>query len=844
MMDDVRVADAYAKMMFDTSPTGIVFLNEHFDCIDCNPAEMAMFGITDKQKYFARFREFSPAYQPNGKLSTEMMTTYLTEASQKGYCRFEWMHQFNGEMIPCDVILAHIKRKEGCFIAGYTTDLREQKAALAKIREADEYTNLLLEATPLSCTLWEWENNRPRMIDCNRAALTLFGVKHKENLINGFLDFSPEHQTSGELSAELVIAVFKRAFETGYHRMEWSHRFANGNITPCEVTLVRIPYKGKYLVAGYARDLSEQKAHLAEIEQSQRVLHQAMDAANAANRAKSLFLASMSHEIRTPMNSIIGFSELAVDETIPPKTKDYLGKITKNAKWLLQIINDILDISKIESGKIELESIPFSLHGVLASSRDLVMPKAEAKGISVYCYAEPSTRGMLLGDPVRLRQVLVNLLTNAVKFTNTGMVKFWVSIASSNQESITVHFEVKDSGIGMTPEQIGRIFQPFVQADDSITRRYGGTGLGLPITKNLIEMMGGKISVESTPGVGSKFSFDLTFVIVETPAELQSSIIMLNNLEKPQFEGEVLICEDNEMNQHVICDHLARVGLKAVVANNGKIGVDLVLKRKHDGEKAFDLIFMDIHMPVMDGLEAATKIFEAGVKTPVVAMTADIMSNDVRVYKEHGMPDCIGKPFTSQELWKCLMKYFQPVSISAVDKNIQSTEDMKLMRQLKINFVKSNQTFDSEIKRALDEGDITLAHRKAHTLKSNAGQIEAKKLQAAAAVVESMLKDGDNTLTEMQMKILETELKSVLTELSPLLAEINTVKQVEPVDRKKLLPFLEQLESMLKNRNPECMNMLEDIHAIPGAEELAQLIEDFEFKEAAVALSRLKEQFA
>jgi len=390
--------------------------------------------------------------------------------------------------------------------------------------------------------------------------------------------------------------------------------------------------------------------------------------AEIASLAKSTFLANMSHEIRTPMNGIVGFSELALDGEVSPKTKDYLEKIQINAGWLLEIINDILDISKVESGKMELEKIPFDMHELLSSCRTLILPKAAEKGIILHFYAEPSMNKKPLGDPTRLRQVLINLLSNSVKFTNTGMIKLQAVLKNISDTSITMHFEIKDSGIGMSPEHLLKIFEPFTQAESGTTRKYGGTGLGLTITKNLVNLMGGELQVDSMPGVGTKFSFDLTFdAINDLDDKIRGQNVILDEIEKPSFDGEVLLCEDNAMNQQVICDHLARVGLKTTVADNGKIGVDMVKRRMNYGEKQFDLILMDIHMPVMDGLEASAKIIELKQGIPIIAMTANIMSGDWDIYEKSGMNGCVGKPFTSQELWRCLLKYLSPLGASAAN---------------------------------------------------------------------------------------------------------------------------------------------------------------------------------
>jgi len=566
---------------------------------------------------------------------------------------------------------------------------------------------------------------------------------------------------------------------------------------------------------------------------------------DAANKAKSVFLANMSHEIRTPMNSIIGFAELALDTDTMSKTREYLEKIAENGKWLLNIINDILDVTKIESGKMSLEHIPFNLHEIFKHCQALSLPKAEEKGISLYCYAEPSIGKKLLGDPVKLHQVLLNLLSNAIKFTNIGTVKFLASILAIDAEKATVRFEVKDSGIGMSPEQIERIFRPFTQGDSSITRRYGGTGLGLAISKNIIEIMGGTLSVESILGIGSKFCFELTFDVVDALEYLPSHRVTYNNLEKPNFAGEVLVCEDNSMNQHVICEHLARVGIKPVVANDGKEGVDMILERIKNNEKPFELIFMDIHMPVMDGLEAASIISETGIKTPIVALTANIMTNDIEQHKKNGIYDCLSKPFTSQELWRCLYKYLKPLSISFPEKREQvNNEDKKLLKLLMIDFVRSNQTTYNNFKNALAEDDIKLAHRLAHTLKTNAGQIGEKHLQSAALAAEFALKDGINSLTDTQTKSLESELKSVLDKLAPLLneskeAEAEVPDQNKFASKEEKQKFFNQLEEMLKNKNPQCINLIKSMYASPETGELVKQMEDFEFNKALDELKKL-----
>jgi signal transduction histidine kinase len=560
-----------------------------------------------------------------------------------------------------------------------------------------------------------------------------------------------------------------------------------------------------------------------------------------ASRAKSEFLANMSHEIRTPMNSIVGFSELAMDADIAPKTKEYLARIKENSLGLLRIINDILDISKVESGKLILDWMPFDLRDVFSQCEATIGPKALEKGLALNIYADPSISKInkLLGDPVRLRQILLNLLSNAVKFTDKGIVKVSASVKHSSENTCAIHFEIKDTGIGMNSEQVRKIFEPFVQADTGITRKYGGTGLGLSIAKSLVVLMGGSLEVESAPGAGSTFSFELSFDTVDSTSETDNTAES-DEMAKPLFNAEILVCEDNPMNQQVIIDHLANVGIKTALAHNGREAVDIIERRLKSGEKHFDLIFMDIYMPVLDGLEAASKITKLETGTPIVAMTANIMSEDREQYHKNGMSDCVGKPFTSRQLWQCLLQYLRPVSVAAADEVSQDQADLYLQKRFQINFLKDNQTIIDEMTGTLKAEDIVLARRLAHTLKSNAALIGKTGLQKTAADAEQALKERKQLTREM-MSLLKNELDTVLEELSLLQAPPVETSGMQ-FDKEQILAALDRLETMLKNRDPECMAFLDTVRAMPYTEQLVRQVENFDFKPALVTIFELKEK--
>jgi two-component system, sensor histidine kinase len=398
-----------------------------------------------------------------------------------------------------------------------------------------------------------------------------------------------------------------------------------------------------------------------DLEKRNRDLKASNEAAEAASRAKSAFLATMSHELRTPMNGVVGMTELLLNGGLAPAQRRSVDVIRRSALSLLQILNDILDFSKIEAGQLETEALPFDLRRTTDQALSVLRPQVDAKGLKLRLDWPADLPTAVIGDPTRFAQIVTNLVGNAIKFTAAGSVTLRARVAAEDGSALTLHFEVEDTGIGMPPEALPRLFQSFTQSDSSITRKFGGTGLGLAIVRRLCELMGGDCGVRSELGRGSTFWFTLALQHDRQDRSSQATGVFQVLRPRRGAAGEapvlhVLLVEDNLINQEVCLGMLELLGARASVADNGRIALGM-LSAPHD----FDLVLMDCQMPEMDGLEATRRTRKhehvAGGHVPIVALTANAMVGDREQCLAAGMDDFLSKPFQLRELAAALNRW-------------------------------------------------------------------------------------------------------------------------------------------------------------------------------------------
>ncbi len=682
-------------------------------------------------------------------------------------------------------------------MGGYIQGLRTR---LRKARDSTEAANrVLVEQKGQLDTAqrmahlgsWDW-NLLSGELRWSEEAYAIYTPGHKHVQPSYAVFMEAVHPQDRDMVAEAV----RRALEENI-AYDIEHRVASPErgvrIVHAQGEVLReTPGQGIRMV-GTVRDITEQKRIEGE-------LQRAKTAAEAANKAKSEFLANMSHEIRTPMNAVLGMTELLLEAKLGEPQRHYAQAIHRSGEALLHLINDILDFSKIEAGRLDLDAVEFGIGELIEETLQSLAAQAREKGIDLVSNSAPEVPRFIRADPRRLRQILLNLLGNAIKFTERGRITLSVELAAPPAEGLApqtcmLRFAVSDSGIGISREAQARLFQPFSQADSSTTRRYGGTGLGLVVCKELVAMMGGAIGVDSQPGRGSTFWFTLRAGLAQgvEPARaarpvdavsLRAAAPAAGDEPRLDFHGaRVLLAEDHVVNQELALVMLDSAGCRVTVAASGRIAVDTWLKQP------FDLVLMDCQMPELDGFEATREIRaqEAGgrARTPIVALTANAYAEDRQRCLDAGMDDYLAKPFKRADLTAMLQRWIPigpqpdrplPVTprsgalaapqsaVATAVHGVQDAEDTppavfdpavlencllpetgigsQLARKIIRLFIDQSAALLAEIERASAAGDTQAQYRAAHTLKSSSASVGAAAFAAVARELEERVRAG------------------------------------------------------------------------------------------------------
>ncbi len=655
MQQKTSYAEQRNAIISENVPLCIMFWNKEGEMIDCNKEVLRTFKYDNKKEYFKNLYNTSPIYQPNGRNSKEAVANNHRITLEKGYHRFEWLHNTSeGELLPMEVILIRSILDGEDIVVSYVKDLRDLKATQELVKEAELRNTLMLDSLPLCVHFWD-ENFR--LIYTNLEGANTFGFDSKEEYLDNIERTLPEFQPNGVRTKDLMTQMIDTAFSTGITKGEvvCLHAFTEVEI-PFEVIVMRTSYQGKQGLIAYLTDLREHKAMLREIADNEKELRVAKEIAEKSTQAKSEFLANMSHEIRTPMNGILGLLHLLEQTTMSELQENYVKKSVFSANNLMRIINDILDFSKIEAGKLEMEEHPFTLQGICQDVMDLYETISAEKGLHLHIHADTYATTFLLGDALRLKQVLFNLVSNAIKFTRSGTVSLEIESSLRNQHELYCQFAVRDTGIGLSPQQIDRLFSAFSQADSTISRKYGGTGLGLLISRSIITMMRGNVWVESELGKGSTFFCTAIFAIADDDTAYTDVYDTDSNQKKlitGKEGGHLLLAEDNEINQLVAQEILLAAGYSLDIVNNGQEALEMLKKN------VYDAVLMDIQMPIMDGYTAAQNIRaqKALATLPIIAMSAHAMKGDKEKSISHGMNDHITKPIEPEKLYATLRQW-------------------------------------------------------------------------------------------------------------------------------------------------------------------------------------------
>ena len=759
-----------------------------------------------------------------------------------------------------------------------------------KILEAHQVTKLMMDATPICSMLWDRQCN---IIDCNEETVKTFGMKDTQDFLDHFFDFSPEYQSNGRSSRDLVLELINKTFEDGRVSSEWMHQLQDGTPVQCEMTFVRVRKNTDYIVAAYARDLRTHNRMMAETRRLQTELEVALKEAQDANRAKTSFLANMSHDMRTPLNAVLGLSELILNTGEPKRQaewneiKDRLEKIYSSGMTLLGLVNDILDISKIESGKYELHPIKYDTASLINDIVSLNIVRIGEKPIQFILTIDENLPGQLSGDDLRIKQIFNNLLSNAFKYTNSGTVE-WKMSFERDGDTIWLISDIKDTGMGIRSEDIEKLFEDYRQVDAQINRRVESTGLGLSITKRLAGMMNGDITVKSEYGKGSTFSVRLRQRFVsDIPIGKETAALLMNanftdnkrdrsaNLKRIDLSyASVLVVDDMPTNLDVAKGMLKPYGVRVDCAGSGRQAIDMITACGSKENPRYDAVFMDHMMPGMNGIEAVRVIREElgtdyARTVPIIALTANAITGNENMFLGHGFQAFISKPIDTLRLDSILRRWVRDknreeelgiqnsvqnlsfhteqsdppsggIAIAGVDtdaglKRFAGNEE-EYLKVLK-SYTENTRPLLGDMEKSLASGDLSAYAVTAHGIKGASFGIGASSAGSDAEQLEKLAKAGEAeqaaALNSAFIASMTRLLDSIDSALSAYSAQDSKPVAAAP-DPALLRELREACDEYDVRRIDRIMSLLESFEYENGSELVAWLhkqVEDMNFRE-------------
>ncbi|MCL2225869.1 MAG: ATP-binding protein [Defluviitaleaceae bacterium] len=791
-----------SRVLFEASPHGLSIWNGRYEVVTVNKQLLSIFGAVDEAEFIESYNRMFVEYQPTGMLSQDFFMFNMKRAFDGETVRFEWMSQtMQGDPLPLELTMVRYLKGYEFFVAIYTIDLRQVKSTMEKLHESDERAQILIGALPIPSAMVDSDYN---VIECNQAAVDLLALKKGSPfeyssptdyevfycdsrncpqceyyqlpncvarrclLLNWIHTFKGYKENPSQM-AGMIKEMCDVADEQGKSVSTNYRQTLMGEELLIETTLVPAKYKGQQVYVFYLRDLRE--TQLREI-------------AEEESRAKTRFLARMSHEIRTPMNAILGISGIQLqNDHHPPDTEDAFLRIHHSSRLLLSLINDILDLSKVEAGKMDIVPQPYELSNMLIETVQLNMIHLGGKDIKFELEVDKTLPRQMIGDELRIKQVMNNVISNAFKYTEKGSVTLAVWHEEAEEENaLTLAIEVTDTGQGMSKSQLNTLFgTEFNRHNMHLNRDIQGAGLGMTITYMLVNLMGGKINVTSTPGQGSKFTVRIPQKIYknkplgELAAQLQDVDAVRHSLRKAvKVErdnlgfGSVLVVDDIESNLFVAKGFLAPYRLSVDTASGGYEAL-----AKVQSGKQYDIIFMDHMMPDLDGIETTKRIREEGYTTPIVALTANILATQEEIFLSNGFSGFLPKPIDANKLDDCLNLFIKNKNADGEKlTRVSEYAQGELSDALVASFLRDAERVskilaDIYISQNYDKDDLRIYTINAHAMKSALANVNENALSDTAYALETAGREGNIDKIKAETGLFLEKLAEVVEKLKP-----------------------------------------------------------------------------